>query len=541
VQRTKALDDAFSERLRLFDDSIARSTANIDTTIGERTYLLTSALETHAKSLGDTLGRQAVEMDESLMQGISAVRRTSESITRQSIKAIEGLASQAELLKSVSENLLTQVHNVTNRFENQGTTIMRAANALESANYKIDQTLQHRQIELTGTLDRLSGKADELGTMVQGYSERLEGSIGEAERRARSLTAELAQGAEERSRATIADIERMRTAAAQDADRALDDLRTRFANVTREVSSSLGQLSTQFGDTTSDMRQRAAEASSLLMSEQERIRQQIENLPQVTRESADAMRRTLQDQLRALDQLSSLTNREGQARDVSRPVAPQPARQLMPVAQGGPSREEQSRALSTLGSALAQEMQSRARGTAQDHRGGASETGAGGAARPGVRQPSQEQRDGWKLGDLLKRASLEDDVAHGHTRAHGPAPTSRPDGTPAASGLDFAAIARALDPATANAIWARLGAGQSGIMVRSIYTPEGRMVFDDVVSKFQSDPVAQEDIYRFLQGFEQMLQEAEQDDPSGALAQQHLASDYGRGYLLLAHASGRLG
>ena len=52
-----------------------------------------------------------------------------------------------------------------------------------------------------------------------------EGSIGEAERRARSLTAELAQGAQEHSRAALADIERFRNAAAADADRALDDLR----------------------------------------------------------------------------------------------------------------------------------------------------------------------------------------------------------------------------------------------------------------------------------------------------------------------------
>lgn len=533
VQRTRALDEAFAERLRTFDEAIARSTAVIDTTIGDRTHVLTSALETHAKSLGDTLGRQAIEMDETLMQGISAVRRTSESITKQSIKAIEGLASQADLLKSVSENLLTQVNNVTNRFENQGTSIMRAANALESANHKIDQTLQHRQIELSQTLDRLAGKADDLGNIVQGYSAQLEGSMGEAERRARSLTAELAQGAEERSRATLADIERLRSATASDADRALEDLRSRFANVSREVSTSLGALTNQFGETTQDVRQRAAEASRLLAGEQERIRAQIDSLPQATRDSADAMRRSLQDQLRALEQLSSLANREGLSRDISRPVAPQPARQLMPVANPAP-REDQSRALSTLGSALAQEMQARTRGGPSDH--------GHGQMPPAARPASFEQREGWKLGDLLKRASLDDDQGHG---GHGGASReAAAQHQPAAAGsgasLDFAAIARALDPATANAIWGRLGVGQTGIMVRSIYTPEGRAVYDDVVSKFQTDPSVQQDVYRFLQGFEQMLQDAERQDPSGATAQQHLASDYGRGYLLLAHASGRL-
>ncbi len=59
------------------------------------------------------------------MHGINSVRRTSENITRQSIKAIEGLAGQSELLKNVSENLLGQINGITNRFENQGQQIMQ--------------------------------------------------------------------------------------------------------------------------------------------------------------------------------------------------------------------------------------------------------------------------------------------------------------------------------------------------------------------------------------------------------------------------------
>ncbi len=96
------------------------------------------------------------------MHGINAVRLTSENITRQSVKAIEGLSGQADLLKNVSENLLTQVDTVTGRFENQGQVIMRAANALETANFRIDTTLQNRHRELTDTLNKLGGKAEQL-------------------------------------------------------------------------------------------------------------------------------------------------------------------------------------------------------------------------------------------------------------------------------------------------------------------------------------------------------------------------------------------
>src|SRR5690606_14712900 len=149
--------------------------------------------------------------------GINAVRRTSENITRQSIKAIENLTNQSDLLKSVSENLFGQITNATSRFENQGNSILQAASALENANYKID-----------ATFDRLSGKADEFGRFIQGYSSTLEGSLSEAELRARAVAEELRTATETRSRATLADIERMRTEAAAESDRVLADLRHRF-------------------------------------------------------------------------------------------------------------------------------------------------------------------------------------------------------------------------------------------------------------------------------------------------------------------------
>ncbi len=144
------------------------------------------------------------------MHGINSVRRTSENITRQSLKAIEGLSSQSEMLKSVSENLLSQIGTVTNRFEGQGQAIMKAANSLESANYKIDATLQGRHAELSQTIDRLSGKADEFGRFVEGYSSSIEGSISEAEARARATAEELRKSSELAKMSALKDLERFR-------------------------------------------------------------------------------------------------------------------------------------------------------------------------------------------------------------------------------------------------------------------------------------------------------------------------------------------
>lgn len=107
-------------------------------------------------------------------------------------------------------------------------------------------------------------------------------------------------------------------------------------------------------------------------------------------------------------------------------------------------------------------------------------------------------------------------------------------------GLNVDAISRALDPATAAAIWTRFRAGQRGVMVRSIYTAEGRVAFDEISRRFRSDLEFQQTVNRYLVDYERILGESDQRDPTGRLTQTQLTSDTGRVYLFLAHVSGRL-
>ncbi len=517
VQRTAALDQAFNERLKAFDESILRSTMAIDSAVGEKTEALTKALENHAHGLRDTLGQQAIELDETLMQGIAAVRRTSENITRQSVKAIEGLSSQSEMLKNISENLLAQIHSVTNRFESQGQSIMLAANSLEAANYKIDATLQNRHEQLSETLDRLTGKAEEMSQLMYGASSSLEGSLTQAEQRARQLTQELTKGAEARSRSAIAEIERMKIAANVEADRAFDELMSRFSRVSRQVTEQLAQLQTQFNATSAEVRMQAQRAAAELASEQARLRKQIETLPHTTREGSEIMRKALSDQVRALEELTNLTAREAARRDAMPPREPIPGGALTPIS----SPQERQRTLSSLTSTLADEL-----GQRQRKAGGASNSVTG------VESAPADSRDGWSLGDLLARASREEESGLRHQQPPSPAPVS-----PA---INVDLLSRALDQATASAIWSRFRAGQRGIMVRSIYSTEGRAAFDEVSRRYRTDPAFQNMVDRYLDEFEQSLRDTERQEGSARLLASQLVSDTGRVYLFLAHASGRL-
>lgn len=563
VERTRTLDSAFEDRLRLFDEAIVRSTQAIDSAVDQRARALTTALDAHARNFSDTISRQSGDLDESLMRGITAVRRSSENITRQSLKAIEGLAGQSDMLKNVSENLLSQISTVTGRFENQGQTIMRAANALETANYKIDQTLQSRHQDLNETLDKLSGKANEFGRVIETYSTSIEGTMSDAEIRARALSDELRSGTETRKRLALEDLSKMKADADAESERALDDLRRRFSTVSNEVTRQLGSLTTQFDETSEEVRQHTARTAAELSAEQARLRQQIDAMPGTTRDSAEAMRRALQDQLKALDQLSTLTARTAQARDVAPPM-PYPGNtpSNMAVAPPGDTSrpgEAGGRPLNSLSQTLAQELSSRARTPLQGMpTAGGDQHRPPQAALPSPLAPTaagltsasgrSDGRDGWKLGELLARASLDEEHGGGSgaiSQAGGypQAPDGMGSSLPAPAGpftLNVDVMARALDAATASAIWARFRAGQRGIMVRSIYSAEGRSVFDETSRRYKVDGELQQTVARYLGEFERILRDADQRDPSGRLAQGHLVSDTGRVYLFLAHASGRL-
>lgn len=324
-QRTNALNEAVEQRLALFDETVQRSAAAFDGAVGEKAQIITTAIENQARNLSDTLGRQAAQIDETLMHGINSVRRTSESITKQSLKAIEGLANQSDVLKNVSEGILQQIGNATNRIEDQGNSILKAANQLDRANSKIDLTLEQSNKKLAKTLTGVAGQTKELDTVLQKYSEGIEVSFSEAEKRTRTLAEDLAATAQEKSQATLADVERLKIAAGKNTERALEDMRTKASDLSQEVSQNMTELTSQFSETSEDLKQRTARAASELEKEQKRLQAQMDAIPTMTRERAKVASDALQDQLRALEQLSSLSSRQVAQSAISAPqVAPSP-------------------------------------------------------------------------------------------------------------------------------------------------------------------------------------------------------------------------
>ncbi len=177
---------------------------------------------------------------------------------------------------------------------------MKAANALETANFKIDKTLQNRHAELAQTLDRLSGKADEFSTLRRRlFLDHRRLAVGSRPARPQRAGAH-ARAHQRRERAHAG-----RSAPPPDLGVDDHDHRARLAvePLRRHVR---GDAPAGLARRRRHRRRAGAPA------------QQMERLPVAAHESSEGMRRALHDQIKALDQLSQLAARSAVQRDVTR-------------------------------------------------------------------------------------------------------------------------------------------------------------------------------------------------------------------------------
>jgi hypothetical protein len=151
---------------------------------------------------------------------------------------------------------------------------------------------------------------------------------------------------------------------------------------------------------------------------------------------------------------------------------------------------------------------------------------------PATPAASDNGRDGW-LTDLLNRSDADDG-----SRNRGPAP-ARPAANPLeALSLD---IGRLLDRDLAVEMWDRYQRGERKAFSKRLYTPAGQKAFDEVARKYRADRNFKQTVDRYINEFERLLDEVSRDERGPAALRNHLVSETGLVYTLLAHAAGRLG
>ncbi|MEM7620084.1 MAG: hypothetical protein AAF228_06420 [Pseudomonadota bacterium] len=598
LERTKMLDAAFSQRVEYINKALDNQTAFLQNTLQDRT-----------KAIEVAMANQSTHFDKTFTRGVEAFRQTTENLTSESIRTIEALAGQSEMLKHVSEGLLTQVHNLINRFESRGTSFMQAAHSLENSQFKIDSVLENRQSELNTLLDTISVKADQLDTMMKSYSSRLEGSLNEAQKKASELTHAISTGSEVNSKSVLQELEKLREDTQHQTEHAMSEMRQRFTSITQEVAEHIHTLSDNFSEVTTQLKDQTTEVSSRIDETHNELRDKVNKLPNIARESSEVVKATIKDQLHAINSLSEIAAEHNRSRDVSSPThqhkklpnkiradltkegnsqlpappaqqqnthvnqtttainhsAGQQGKQLLPPKP--PSQQHMPGQILPPPVAMKPpatppvppQINELPRDPSIGHQAGGNSGMMGGGAQALVADDNGK----WSLGDLLQRASQPDDINSQNQGAEFKAPTRQnpqhhANNLPPANmqpahvqqrggqftksqPLDMQLISQAIDQRLAAQLWQRYQSGERGIFSRNLYTPNGQLTFDEILHRYNTDHGFMRTVDRYLNDFERLLREADQKDPSGQLVQNYLTSETGRVYLLLAHASGRLG
>ncbi len=576
VERIQVLETILNRRTQIFDASLSEKTRSLEASLAQRTQALENAVTKHTGGIRETLERHAKTMESNLAHQAVSIQRTVEELAQRSNKTTETLATHAQVLKEVSGGLLGQIQALTKRFEDQGASIMNAARALEVSNTKVDSIMESRQAALSKLLDSINSRAIELDRMMNSYSHMLEQSLSQAEQRARKVTEVLAKDSQEKSNAAIREIERLRQEAQLHTSKAVTELQSGFSTLSEQVSAQLSTLSHKFGETTKQVKDSAHKAAAEIEMTQTELRRHATALPEVTKQSASAMRKILKEQIEAIGTLSEVAQRQTVAAHLAKPdpSAGQPgfgagkpfaaedrgrnygAPPAMPgfmspqaphaSAHPAPAPWDSSDQLDSLTSGLSQRL-----GTGNGPNWSQAQAGDEGLQQPEVRgddfgaADSGERRGHWSLGDLLARASEPDDYSLMGAPFVQPkkpaAPIPQKTWPPAAHiDLGMEEMAAAIDPGKVLDIWQRFHRGDRSAINLGIYNPQGQVAFEKARRRYDSDPGFRHLTDRYISDFENLLKDATKSDPSGRTLQEHLRSDTGRIYLLLAHASGRL-
>ncbi len=386
--------------------------------------------------------------------------------------------------------------------------------------------------------------------MLEKFAVNVEASFGRAQARAQEIGATLAAATRSASVAAAGQFESIRDTAAKEREKTAQSLKTAIDQTNAQLSGALDEAAERFRQSVEDVKAMAAEVQRELDATRQELRRGVLELPQETSETAEAMRRVVSDQIRALKELAALVSELGRrlrrrgARGAGRGVRLGGRRAGSLCAAGCAGDRDAPPRRGDL-AARSDPLQGDG-GRLADDRGGAcsavaSANRSGGTAGRPKRRPVV---DG--CARRPSRRTRPTGRSPAGCRTCSPPPPERSPARPGRARRETLddltqSIAGLVDGAAAAETWDRWRRGDAAAVSRRLYTEAGQQAFDEIRRRYQADPQFRETVTRYVQEFERLLAKVGQNDRDGSQWRAYLLSNTGKVYTILAHASGRLG
>jgi hypothetical protein len=461
--------------------------------------------------------------------------------------ALEAISAQVSTIGQTTDNAIANVGALSVVLERQSGDLADTASNLAHTQLQLDATMETRQKSLEDLISDVHTRTETFDSIMRAFTSMVEDSFTNAEKRSRDIGLFLATETRNVAGVIGQQYDEVRSAAEVERERTALVLQETYAQASAEMAQVFTPVLHQFGDAVGQMRQMSDEVRRELEFTREELRKGSMELPREAAEQTAAMRRVVADQVKALNELTEIVARSGQAYDVSAPPRrpAEPARRTQEPVRAEQVRVEQVRVDAARAEQPARQIPQAPVARALEPRVEPRRPVATPApqlprdSRPPTKsgKPTDE-RGGW-LSDLLARASADEPAPQRAAPVVAPAPSSR-QSHPADVIANYARdIDRLLSNDSAVGLWDRYYRGDQNVFSRRIYTPAGQQAFEDVRRRYRADADFHNAVDRYAEEFERTLQDVGREDRDGSKVRSYLTSETGKVYTLLAHAADR--
>jgi hypothetical protein len=470
--------------------------------LGQTHSLLQATIDTASSTLGP--------IESKVAEKVATFHQTLENAIKSTRTTAERMDVQIRELNDASNGVLRDVSNLTLRFEEQVRLVASTTESLNETHRRIDQGLSDRRNAIETLTNLLTERSNEFEQRLTRFNTMLQETFTEAQNKAQDVARTVAESTAGATQSIAQQYDLIRNSSAEERDRTNAALKDTYNEAMGSVNAMFSDANARFLDAARDLREISDDIQRTLETTREEIRRTVFELPTETKESANAMRRVVADQIKALSELNDIVARHGRG-GIEQNAYGYREEEMLAVAGRGAPRNALPRPQDDYEDELPQRPA---------------------RARPEPQEPRRPERAPADRGARLNEALAK-------------APQREPEADDMAGGIESidslsSEIARMVDHDAAAEAWDRYKSGERGAFTRRLYTSTGQKTFEEMRRKYRRSPEFRETVDRYIDEFERLLEQVSRDKRGEALTKTYLTSETGKVYTLLAHAAGRL-
>ncbi|MDP9136858.1 MAG: hypothetical protein M3N38_01580, partial [Pseudomonadota bacterium] len=488
---------------------------------------LMTALNEATRVLDANTESTAVRIDEAGAKFARHVATTNQFFAEQ-------LGESAAALDDRLEVISTQL---TGKLEDTGTKLserlenvsMLVEKSVDRFNLDIEKVLHNREDVLGDLAGRLGRKAEDVDGMMRNYMSLIEESLDKADSRSREIGRLIANQADTASQNLEQQIKQLEDTTDAQIASAARQLREQYERAVNTMNEMLSMTAGEFTQTAQDMRVTAQQVVRDIDSARNELRQAMLDLPDEARTNSDAMRKVVSDQIEALNTLADVVRRQSSGLDPGGADVPPPR------AAGGPAKSA-----SLVPEAL-QEWPPVGRDTPHKRSAGAELSGATVKGRQvSAILETETPKGSSDLMPQLRSEMAAAGPARGRKKADANSVSRETESLVMKLNGSARDLVEAIDGKLPADLERRFEHGEQHVYTHRLYQGRGKKLLELLTDRYQNERLMRGRIDAFARLFERLLDTVADTAQGEQLVDACLASESGKLYLMLAHASGRL-